>query len=309
MMEIAMRRCRAFTLIELLIVVAIIGILAGLVLAATQSIRTSARAVECANNLRQLGLCLISFSVDNAGRIPPYNVSNADNLKLAGGPNKDADHPTVPDKGNWWGWLRRYLPEANESRVFLCPAANWTKSEIQNFRQTDPEFSHPDRYFESGRVWYENSYGYNAYLGLRGWAMRDDGTSTGVADGGVALNNMDIFPGKNLAWKSWRLTSIPRTSETPAITELWSIGSTGANPKAPLGWISFTADRAPVVGSGHTRDFDWNEWTSIRLSHRNKANHVFFDGHVAAHHPEELRPKDLARFYDADVVNAYRGRF
>lgn len=316
-----MRHRRAFTLIELLLVVAIIGILAGLVLAVTESIRTSARTVECANNLRQLGICLISFSVDHNGLIPPYNVSNADNLRLAGGPDKDADHPTVPDKGNWWGWLRRYLPEATESHVFLCPEANWTKREIQDFRANDLSLKVKDaekggigKSFESGCVWYQNSYAYNAYLGLRGWAMRDDGTSTGVLDGGVTLDNMDLFPGKNLAWKSWSLSRIPRISETPAITELWSIGSatnlwgSGSN-KAPIGWITFTADRAPMVGSGHTRDFNWDEWSSIRLSHRKKANHVFYDGHVAAHHPDELRPKDLAKFYDANVVNAYRGRF
>ena len=304
-----MRQRCAFTLIGLLLVITIIAIIAGMMMTAANSIRSSARTLECANNLRQLGLSILSFSSDNNGRIPPYNVSNADNLRLAGGPEKDADHPTVPDKGNWWGWLRRYLPDANESPVFLCPESNWTKREIRNFRQTDPAFSPPERYFESGRVWYENSYGYNAYLGLRGYQMRDDGTNTGVLDGGVTPDNMDVFPGKNVSWKAWRLGRIPNASGTPAITELWSIGSTAANPQAPIGWISFVADRPALVGSGHARDFDWNEWASIRLSHRNKANHVFFDGHVTAHHPDELRPKDLTKFNDANVVNAYRSRF
>jgi len=55
----------AFTLVELLVVIAIIGVLIGLLLPAVQAARESARRSSCSNNLRQLAMATINFESAN----------------------------------------------------------------------------------------------------------------------------------------------------------------------------------------------------------------------------------------------------
>jgi len=83
-----MRRNRAFTLVELLIVIAIIGVLIGLLMPTISGARESSRRVTCASNLRNLGAALFAYAADNDRKLPYY---------YSGSP------PTKPQDtcGNW----------------------------------------------------------------------------------------------------------------------------------------------------------------------------------------------------------------
>lgn len=62
-------RPRGVTLIELLVVISIVSILAAMILPAVQSVRESARRVQCANHLKQIGLAMISHEATHR-RLP-----------------------------------------------------------------------------------------------------------------------------------------------------------------------------------------------------------------------------------------------
>ena len=63
------RRRAAFSLVELLTVIAIIAVLVGLLLPAVQSARESSRRSSCANNLKQLALGCLSYD-SSQGHFP-----------------------------------------------------------------------------------------------------------------------------------------------------------------------------------------------------------------------------------------------
>jgi prepilin-type processing-associated H-X9-DG protein/prepilin-type N-terminal cleavage/methylation domain-containing protein len=91
---------RGLTLIELVVVLAIIALLTGLILAGVQRLRTAAGRTQCANTLRQLGLALHSYH-DNRGLLPP-------------GMSLEKGHAAEP----YLSWLARLLPYLEQAAVW-----------------------------------------------------------------------------------------------------------------------------------------------------------------------------------------------
>ena len=73
--DLKRRASAAFTLVELLVVVAIIGILAGLLLPALSRAREKARAARVQAELYGIGLALDMYSSDHDNKLPPVRVN------------------------------------------------------------------------------------------------------------------------------------------------------------------------------------------------------------------------------------------
>lgn len=98
--------CHGFTLVELLVAIAIIGVLIALILPAVQQARETARRAQCRNNLRQLGLAMHNHE-SRYGRFP----SNGWGYLWIGDPDRGTD------RNQPGGWIYNLLPDIEQATL------------------------------------------------------------------------------------------------------------------------------------------------------------------------------------------------
>jgi prepilin-type N-terminal cleavage/methylation domain-containing protein len=153
---------RAFTLVELLVVIGIIAILIGILLPTLSRVRQQANTVVCSSNLRQISMAMLMYEQDNKGRL------------LVAWTKAPIWHYQLKP---YFGKLPRNTSAANtevRDQILKCPAA-WEKptpdsdnkatpSPFQAFFTSYSGGSDPDSGFKV-----ESAYGLNRYLTDASW--------------------------------------------------------------------------------------------------------------------------------------------
>jgi prepilin-type N-terminal cleavage/methylation domain-containing protein len=191
----SMKRAGAFTLIEMLVVLAVIGILAAILLPTLSKSKSRAQAVFCLNNTKQLTLGWVMYADDHEGRLA-YNLGVTNSFGvggISGGPTASAMALNWADNILNWevvnsdntnsakltaGGLGPYVSQA--ARIYRCPSDH-VLSELQS------------KAGWGGRV---RSYSMNAMIGDAGSFSR----------WGYNLNNPDYI-------QFFKFSTISRPSE------------------------------------------------------------------------------------------------
>jgi len=141
------RRPQAFTLVELLVVIAVLAILAAILLPTLGQAKLSARRITCVNNLRQLGLASQMYWDDHEGDAFRYS---------AGATNGGTVY--------WFGWIEPWVPGNEGQRAFEASAGALYPYLGGRGVEVCPSLNYNSRLFKLKATGAAYGYGYNLQL-------------------------------------------------------------------------------------------------------------------------------------------------
>lgn len=209
---------RAFTIIEVLVVIAILALLMAILLPSLSSARAQARQIVCGSNLRQLGSAMQMYALDFNGRAMPLAYTSPSIIGTAS-PIYWWGSSGVSGVDHSKGFISLYLAaDLRAESVFECPEQPWGSYKPQGATQESVT----------------STYGYNGYylcpphapgwsfqIGHRPWQRLDRvrrparvfafGDTMLAWQGGIQ-NNALLDPPRLFQSPIWKLNTSPTTS-------------------------------------------------------------------------------------------------
>jgi prepilin-type N-terminal cleavage/methylation domain-containing protein len=280
---------RAFTLVELLVVVAIIAVLVALLLPAVQSAREAARRTSCFNNLRQVTLALTNFE-SITGRYPP-------SFEIEPG-------TTLSTNNGSWSIQARLLPFLEEGAAFERILFDLPWDAPENLQSGVPTLRVPTYWcpsdqndvvrFKNGAPWvYPHTYGGN----FGQWLVYDPANQKNKGDGSFYVN-------ANLGSRHFR----DGLSKTLAFAEVKAFTSYIRNTTDPGPAIPSDSSQLPTDASGS--DFKLGLDTNTNTGHTEWPDgRVHHSGFTTVFTPNSIVPYQHTdgKTYDIDVNSQKEG--
>jgi prepilin-type N-terminal cleavage/methylation domain-containing protein/prepilin-type processing-associated H-X9-DG protein len=277
---------RAFTLIELLIVIVILALLAAILFPVFARARESARRASCQSNLKQLGTAMTMYSQDYDERMVPSVVSV---VPVA---------PATSSKDARWPQL--LSPYLKMRAIMTCPSAQYTTPLSSSITISYLDAVNNPTGVYSGTNSYDYayglypSYGYNyAYLAPR----EPQATGEDCADGPDTPGCVAYAASATTVGKQSRgiaLATIEEAARTVALTDSGAFNA--ATQKFENGYFAI---RPPqwwdALPTGTAAGVSYYPNGRMHDRHFEITNALFADGHVKAMKIDALRDPNLWR--------------